>query len=297
MRNAHATLLGVFFGAGLFAVGCGGASTGGPAVGTAEARLVLSSQGSNAATLHVTATDDASSTVALDKTIVIQGSGATVVDVTLPSGSYTFSVGVLGGASGNVTLGSSSTDIDLTSSATTQINVAAQTAADGSAQVQIGADVAPVINGVDVQLTGQGTSAAVNITVDATAEGGGALTFFWSGAGLQGASQGQSSISIPVSAISAGANTAAQNVVHVIVQDVQGTTTEADVALTLAGNAVQGTTSAASNASAAVAACVNAQAACNAGCSSGLGLGQAGASANASCLSQCTLALASCEAQ
>ena len=132
-----------------------GASSGDGSVGSSQARLVFASKGTEPATLHVTATDDATSAVAFDKTVEVQGNSASEVDLTLAPSSYTFVVDVLGGASGDATLGSKSAVVDLTDGETTQITLAAQVdGGSSSAQVQIGVDVAPTIEGVEVQLTG-----------------------------------------------------------------------------------------------------------------------------------------------
>jgi hypothetical protein len=301
MRNSHAMLLGLFVGAGALITGCGGAGSDGSPVGSSQARLVFASKGTQPATLHVTATDDATGAVAFDKTVELGGNSASEVDLTLVPSSYTFAVDVLGGASGDATLGSKSAEVDLTDGETTQITLAAQIDAEGgsngSAQVQIGVDVAPTIEGVNVQLTGGSSAdATVQIDVDATDAGGGALSFFWSGAGLAGAVQGSSSLSIPASAVAAAAAGATSPMVHVVVQDAQGATAQADIAHTLAAGAVQGTTTSASGASAAAEACVQAQAQCNASCSPALGLGATGVQVNASCVAGCGLSFASCEA-
>jgi len=297
MRYGHAMLLGLFLGAGVLGTGCGSAGPGESATGSARARLVFAARGSQPATLHVTATDEMTSGVAFDRTVEVQANSASEVDVTMVPCNYTFVVDVLGGASGGATLGSNSAQVSLTDGETAQITLAAQVDGNGgSAQVQIGLDVAPTIEGVSVQLTGGASAdAAVQIDVQATDASGGALTFFWSGAGLQGAVQGSSSLSIPVSAVLAASAGTATPVVHVVVQDVQGATAEADVALTVANGAVQGTVSSAGTASANAQACAQAQAQCNAGCSTGLGLG-AGLDVNAACVAACGLSFATCEA-
>jgi hypothetical protein len=298
MRNAHAMLLGLVLGAGALTTGCGANGSRDGAVGSSQARLVFAARGSQPATLHATATDEATSAVAFDQTFEVQGGSATVLDVTLAASSYTFVVDVLGGASGDATLGSSSAELDLTAGETTQITVAAQVegATGASAQVQIGADVAPTIDGVGVQITGSGADATVQIDVQATAAGGGALRFFWSGVGLPSAVEATSSMSIPASAVAAAVAAGASPVVHVVVQDANGVTTQADVALAMANGTVQGTLTAGAAAGAAAEACASAQAQCNAGCSTGLGLGGTGLDVNASCVAACGLSFASCEA-
>lgn len=302
MRNAHRMVLGLVLGAGAFSAGCSGTagSDDGSTVGSSQARLVFAAKGTEPATLHVTATDEASSAVAFDQTIDVKANSASMLDLTLAPASYKFVVDVLGGASGDATIGSDSAAVDLTDGETTQITFAAQVAttggSDASAQAQIGVDVAPTISSVNVQLTGTGADAAVHIDVDATDSGGGTLAFFWSGTGLTGAVQGSSSLTLPVSAIEASVTGATSPLIHVVVQDAEGATAQTNIALTIAAGVVQSTTSAAASATAAAEACLQAQAQCNASCSPTLGLGGTGLDVSASCVAACGLSFASCEA-
>ena len=99
MHSVQATMVGLFVGAAAFAMGCNAGSGGTDALGSSQARVVLAAKGSTPATLHVTATDEATSAVALDKTVEIQGNSASVVDLALPAAGYTFTAGALGRAS------------------------------------------------------------------------------------------------------------------------------------------------------------------------------------------------------
>jgi hypothetical protein len=295
MHSVQATMVGLFLGAAAFGMGCKGGGTN--TVGSSQARLVLAAKGSTPATLHVTATDDATAAVVLDKTVEVQENSASVVDLSLPPASYTFTAGALGGASGGASLGSESAQITLAGGALTQINVNAAMANGGaSAQVQIGVDVAPVIKGIAVQAgAAQGEPGpTVQINVDASDAAGGALRFFWSGAGLQGAVEGSSSLTLSVAALTAAAAFPGQPVVHVVVQDAQGTCADADVTLSVVEGAVESTTT--TTIGAATSACTDAQAQCNAACTPDLGL-SAGANVSiAPCLAQCSLSFATCKA-
>lgn len=255
--------------------------------------MVASSQGSGTTTLHVTATDDATSAVVIDKTIEVTGSEATVVDVSAPPSTYTFTVALVAGA---VTVSTSSAQAHLMNGTTTQIALAAQAATMGGAAstVQIGVDVAPQITGVDVQATGSGTAAMTSITVNATDVNSDALTFFWSGATLSGAVQGTSTMSLSTAAIMAAASTTAP-VLHVVVQDASGASAAANVALTVAGTSVQGAIMTSTDGGAALQACLDTQAKCNAACAPGVALGATGVSVSATCLASCSTSLASCE--
>jgi len=288
--SVQATMVGLFLGAAAFGMGCKGGNGGGTTdVGSSQARVVLAAKGSTPATLRVTATDNATAAVVLDKTVEVQGNSASVVDLSLPPASYTFTAGALGGASGGAALGSDSAQVTLAGGAVTQINVDAAVAAGAAtAQVQIGVDVAPVIKGIDVQ-----AGSTVQITVDATDASGGALRFFWSGAGIQGAVEGNSSLTLSVAALTAAATSAGPPIVHVVVQDAKGTSADADVALSMAEGAVQSTTT---TVGAATSACLDAQAQCNAACTSDLGLGAGANVSIAPCLGQCSLSLAACKA-
>jgi len=276
MRVAHTLLSGFTL---AFVAGCTGATSDG-ATATSQARLVVSSTGQQTATLRVTAVEDATADTVVDQTITVSPGSAQVVSLSLDPSGYTFAVDVLG--SGNAKLGTSSAHVDLEQGVLTQISLAAEVDGASSAQVNIGVDTAPEIQAVKVSLDGD----TVNVHIDASDSGGGNLAFFWSGAGLTGAVQGSSTLSIPSAAV------AANSMLHVVVQDAHGVASSADIALAAGGGTVQG----AMFGEASAVPCLDAQAQCNATCGSATVLG-AVTSADASCLAGCSLTLAQCEAQ
>jgi hypothetical protein len=217
-----------------------------------------------------------------------------VLDITVPPATYTFTVDVLNGVE---TIDTSSAKADLTNGTTTQIALAAQAATKGgpASSVQIGVDMAPQITGVEVQASGApDTSATTSVTIDASDPNGDSLTFFWSGVTLEGTVQGTSTMSFSTAAIQAAAASTAP-VLHVVAEDASGTSTAADVTLTVAGAAVQGAMVTSSDSGAALQACLDTQAQCNAACAPGLALGAANVTVNATCLASCSASLASCK--
>jgi len=297
MRNVNALLLGLAFGAGVVVVGCTNTESDpyDTSTGSSKARVVVSSQGSGSSTVHVTAMNDATSSVALDKTVEVSPGNPTALSLALPAASYTFSADVL---SDDVSVGSSSAQIDLMGGQTTQITVAAAPATGSSAgsgaTVQIGSDVVPRILGVDVHATGVGPEATVSVHVDAEDIDGDALTFFWSGAGLvDGAVLGSSTLTLSGAAVAAAAATGTPSL-HVVAQDAHGAATAADVVLAIAGGTVQGAMSASAGESDAMAACLDAQAQCNASCAPAVTVGGVAVAANGACAAGCGGALLVC---
>jgi hypothetical protein len=290
MRNTHSIGLGLILGA-VAVTGCNSTQPDGSEVGTSQARIVAAAQGSSPATMHVTGTDDTTSDVVIDKTITVSGGSATVVDLNVPPSSYTFAVSVLGGASDETTLAKNSAMGDLKDGETTDIMLTAQGGGTSPA-VHIGVAAVPQIGKVDVQLTGSGKDAMASIHVDATDPGGDSLTFFWSGAGLKGAVQGSSMMSISTAALTA----VASPVVHVVVQGAQGAAASANITLALTATSAQATTSVISGDDAAAQACLETQAQCNATCLPSVGLGGTNVTVDTSCLSACSLSLATCTA-
>jgi len=290
MRNAHPTVLGALLGATAFLAGCGGGGTTDPTVGTSQARLVLSSTGGNAAALHVTATDSATSAVVLDRTIDVGADGTTVLSLSLPTAGYTFAASVAGGLPGD---DEGQAEVTLDPDALAEVSVVVQAGAGGPATVHVGVDFAPVIHAITVHPdVDDGAATGVVVDVHATEHAGGALRYFWSGPGLRGTVQGDSTVTLPMSAVIAAA-AAGQAVVHVVVEDAAGTVTKADAVLTVTGGAVQSTMPPRGNGDDA---CIEAQEQCRAGCTSGIGLSAGMIGASASCVDQCALTLASCKA-
>ncbi len=299
MRNAQ-MLFGLLLGASAAIAGCTKSDAGDQGVapeGTSQARIVASSHGGGEATLHLTAVAAGTSSVAVDKTIDLDGGPATVLDLGLPPAMYTFTADVL---SGGVSLGTSTAQVDMKDGVTTQIMLAADVgpAAESgeSAAVQFGVDVAPQITSVEVRSSGGAGSAATTVVqVSATDADGGGLTFFWSGAGLiEGALKGSSTLVLSTSVVTAAASTSPP-VLHVVVQDAKGVAATADIALTVAAAGVKGSMSSSAGGDVTLQACLDAQAQCNAACTPGLAVGALGVTADASCLTGCGVSLLACE--
>jgi hypothetical protein len=280
---------GLFLGFGAIVAGCGGAEIDG-ATGVSQARIVLSAQGKDAATLHVTAADETTADVVLDKTVTVDAGSASILNVTLDPAHYTFTASVLGSA-GDVAIAEGSTNATLAGGQTTQVTFAAETDASGAAHVLAGADTVPQIDGVSVHVVDGSAGPTAEIKVDATCGQG--MTYFWSGDGIQGSVQGSETIEIPEAAIKA----IAHPVVHVVVQDAHGAAAAADIPLTVTASGVAGSVASGASAGANAEACLATQAQCNAACSSGIGLGGTTLNANASCLANCGASFASCVAQ
>ncbi len=290
MRNTHTMLLGLVLGA--TAIGCNSGSSVGPELGTSKARIVATTtKGSDPATLHVTGTDEVTSDVTVDQTLTVSAGKPSMIDLTLPSSTYTFTVSVLGGASGDVTLASSTAQGDLKDGETSDIVLTAQ--GGSSPAVNIGVAAVPEIGAVDVKLTGSGAGAMAQIHVDASDPGGDALTFFWSGAGLDAAVPGSATMSIPAAALMIAAT---PPVLHVVVQGAAGASASTNITLAFAGTTVKATTSVSSGDGVAAQACLSAQAECDTTCLPTLSLG-GNVTVDTQCAAACSLSLASCMAK
>ncbi|MFT3774261.1 MAG: hypothetical protein QM820_53545 [Minicystis sp.] len=292
MRKLNATLFGLLLGAGSVIAGCNGSAES-PS-GSSQARLVMAVQGTGSASLHVTASDQASAEVVIDRVVTVKAGEATVIDLDVAPSSYAFHVDVMGGASG-AHLGDGSAEAVIAGGATTEIRmtaIVADSGGDGSAKVQVGVDTAPQIQGIAVEADGSAGGDA-KIHVDAVDADGDALTFFWSGAGLEGAVQGSATLSVSAAALAS----ASAPVIHVVVQDKLGATTAADITLVPSGSGFQGSIDASGGAGAAIAACLEGQAACTAACDASFGVDLGAVTGHASCIADCGLSLASCQAQ
>jgi hypothetical protein len=274
-------------------VGCNNGSQA-PAVAESQARMVVSNQGQAPASMHVTAADEATGALAVDKTFALLAGTVSVIDLTLPAATYTFSAS-LADASAGAEIGKGSAVARLSTGATTQIQLSATPGAQGAGAVKVTVGEVPKIGGVDVRLDGSGPGAAVVVKVDASSPSGSALGYFWSGACITGVVQGSSTLTLSAAGLAAEAKSAAAPIVHVVVQDATGVATSADVVLTMAADAVQATIS--SSGGAPPAACLGAQARCASSCNAGLGAGLVGGTADASCLATCGASLATCTAQ
>ena len=201
MRRAPLLLL-------LAALGCSSPAELTP-LGTSKARLVVSMQGSESARFKVTAVNEETAEVAFDQAIDVEGSQASIVDLSIAPASYTFHVEAFADASMQTSLGSGETHAELVAGASTDIKLNAQvsdTDADGkgdSASVTVAVNVAPKIEGIEVQIAGQaggalaaGGEVGATLHVEAVDAEGGALTYVWAGAGLDGAVQGSDTLVI-----------------------------------------------------------------------------------------------------
>jgi hypothetical protein len=278
MKKIQATSIALLLGA--VTVGCNGASRETELVESSKARLVMAVHDHDEATLHVTAKDDETQEVVLDRVVDLKAGGASVLDVDLEPTMYTFHVDVM---DGSLVLGAATGQVDLDPGVVTEVQMTAAVDAKGSTTVEIGVDDAPQINKVTVEI-GEGAGGTAKIHVDATDPDGDALAYYWTGAGIDGAVKGSATMTIPAAQI------AGEGVVHVVVQDAKGATTSADVEVTISGDAQ----STLATYGAPSAACLEAQASCNAKCEASFGL--VDVLAKTACFTDCTLALTSCKA-
>ncbi len=294
MRTPYTMCFALLLGAGAAsAAGCSSSPTE-ATTGSSQARVVASSQGTGTTTMHLTGTNTTTAgATPIDQTIEVTGATPTVVDLSLAPGTYSLSVDIL---SGTVTLGTSTAEAVLNADGTTQIALAAQSASASAAAstVQIGVDVAPQITGVTVQATTTATTTPMTqISIAATNPNSETLTYYWSGIGFDGSVKGTATMNIPTATITA----ATSPTLHVIVQDATGASTAADVTLSVGTTGVDGTiATGTSTADEGLQACLDTQAACNAKCAPGVALGTAGAVVDPACLTSCTSALLSCNA-
>lgn len=301
MRSFQRIFCGLLPVVSLAVVGCGNSSTT-ENLGTGQARIVLASQGSSATTMHVTATDDATANVVLDKSVDLAVGKSSVLAVSLDAATYTIHVDATETGDSTKVIGSGDAHADLAADQTKEIHLTATESSGGTGSVSVSVDTAPVIKGIKVTLATDGTSTGAagqaQITVDASDPDGGSVMFFWSGLGLDGAVKGTSTMSI--SALAAASFTGPP-IVHVVVQDSAGATTAADISFAGSASCVLcGTTTTAmgssTDGSASASACLDARAQCNATCDATLAADPTGITANLACLSSCGLDLASCSA-
>lgn len=281
-------------------------------VGTSQARLIVSMQGSESARFKVTAVNVETAEIAFDQAIDVEGSQASIVDLSIAPASYTFHVEAFADASMQTSLGSGETHAELAAGASTDIKLNAQvsdTDADGKgdqASVTVNVNVAPKIEGVEVQMAGQaggslaaGGEIGATLHVKAVDAEGGALTYVWTGAGLEGAVQGSDTLVISAETAAALAASGAGEI-YVVVADDAGATAQAAVTLTFAaaGDSAGGSSSVDTSVegSASVQACLDAQAQCGASCDAALAAAPLALSAHAACIAQCSLKLATCSA-
>jgi len=287
MRNAQALMLGFVVAAGAIASGCNASNNGG-AVGSSEAQLVVSALGQDAATIHVIAVDDTNAFRAADETVEVKGGQSTVVPFIMTPSRYTFTVDVSG--SGEQT-GHASTHVTLKDGDTVQVSLVV--AADNPSNPVVAVDLAPRIDSVGVQLKGGlGQNQRVEIHVDASDADSDQLSYFWSGAGMRGAVAGSSTLTIPA----AQAAAAGASILHVVVQDPQGATASADIALVITQTEARGTLMPGAMNGDHEHPCQEAHAQCKATCAPSLGIAEGTVAVDGACMAACGQALAACEA-
>lgn len=264
-------------------IGCGAGDTAGEPAGSSQARFVVMTQESGAASLQITATLDETAEVAFDRAIEATAGEPAIFDIALAPGTYTIHVHVFADGSHAKLLGSSDAHAELVAGGVTDINLHAH--AKGG--VSIAVDQAPQIEGVAVTATADG---GAQIHVDATDAEGQPLTFYWSGLGVDGAVVGSSTLTVSAAAL---AEASGPPIVRVVVQDSGGATAVAQVVITPEGGQVAAGASAGESASAQ--ACADARAACSAQCSATLVADPLGLATDASCQAACAISLATCE--
>jgi hypothetical protein len=257
-------------------VGC----SGGEDVGSGEARILLAAQGGEAVTMHVTATNEATGDVVLDRTVEVEAGAAAVLDILLAAAVYTVHVDTSGAAGG---IGSGEARAEIHTDTATEVTLTAYPGGD----VRVGVNGAPRIHDVRV-VAASGLDGSARITIEASDPEGAALTFFWSGLALDGAVQGSSTLTL--SALDALVHTGGADV-HVVVQDSAGATTVGRITFAGEGSClVCGEHYVASGNSVGGEACLAERALCDVDC------GPDDVEASLSCLAGCALELAACEA-
>jgi hypothetical protein len=280
-------------GLGLVGVACASQQQGSQGVaGASQARLVVENEGSADGSFHVTVKNQATNEIALDQTLQVKAKGATVFTSSLPPATYTFSAELAGEGAAAASTGIATAN--LKSGEATEIEILAPPTANGSLAIGIGG--VPQIFGVDAQLAGSPQAGTVDVNVSATSPTGGALTFFWSGAGLSGTAQSsKASLSLPAASITAAAPKGSATL-HVVAQDAAGVATSADISLAVSGAGAEAALVGGSIDSTTTA-CLAAQASCTTACTASLQAGGLTISGNPSCLASCGTSLASCPAQ
>ena len=319
-RNSP-TRMAFLVGGALAFAGCDSPGTGTPPGSSASALAVaVAGQGSGSAHLRVTAISDISGQAEAVEHLAVQGGSTAQVVFELTPASYTLALATFADAAEQVRIGEGKASAQVSANATAVVNlkVDVDRPAGGGGTITVDAHAAPVIAGIAVKgggaagldgaihLDGSGNasgklegSAEVTVRIDARAEGGGSLHFFWSGAGLQGSLEGSSSLTVSAQATAMlGVTT---RVIHVVVQDDYGAA--AALRIELDSTALGGFTSfhasnqAAAGADTKVSACLNAHASCVVACSAAASANNSSAEARLSCLAGCGVELAGCESR
>ncbi|APR85442.1 Hypothetical protein A7982_10791 [Minicystis rosea] len=292
------------FGAALV-VGCNGGGDTGEPVGSSEARIVLVAQGSSSANMHLTAVNDATAEVVIDQVINVDAGDSVVLEQTLDAASYTLHLDAFADESHTDVLASGDAHLDLQANLATEIFLAADTDGDASAQTGVSVSVhdVPTIDDVVVHHS----TGSITIDVSAATAGGGELTYFWSGFGLEATVQGSASLTIPaIPAAVLGID--GETTIHLVVQNADGATVAVDIDLSASVNGEAcvfcdaGTTSGADiivdvSGDVDLLACLETRVSCNLACTAEAGAAPLDfAGALISCTADCGLQFADCTA-
>lgn len=286
MTNNHSALVALTLAASTFAMGCGSPPSDGD-VGVSHARLIMSN-GGQPADLVISARDDASGSVSFQETVHLDANLTTVLLTDLPASTYTIEFEVLGEGATNAVIGAGRTHTKLDVGETTEIKVNTTVNADGNgATVNVDVNKAPQVHEVSVRVAGD-DSTKVEVHVDATDGEDDKLTFFWTGAGLEGVVEGSSTIDIPIQSVKDGA-------LHLVIVDSKGASVSIDIAIEVDGD-MQVNVSTSDDMSNET--CLQGTAACLASCDAALGasLDPLKTVIHAACVSTCNVELATCEA-
>jgi len=300
MQNIQHTLL-AFTIASAALAGCN--KSGGEAVGTGQARITVAAVGSGSTELRVTAVDDATSDVAIERTIDLLAGSNAVLDYSLLPASYTLHVDVLGDDHASV-VASRAAHVALGAGETIEVRLTTDLDAKNDGAIAIDFIATPRIDNVEVQITKLGApdllgaTATATIHVDAVDSGGGPLKYFWSGLGIDGAVQGDSTLTLNSTTLAAHPGAPK---VYVVVQNDAGATATAQVVFSPQNSCVlcgdyhvnlnkQGAQAVEAQA------CIDARASCTATCSVTSAAHPDDLDALGQCVSGCALSLAKCDA-
>ena len=296
-----------------------GASTGAT---TSALAVAVAGQGSGSAHLRLTAISSISGRAEAVEHLAVQGGGTAQVVFDLPPASYTLEAETFADAEEQVRIGEGKASAQVSANATAVVNLKVDVERPGNGggggTITVDAHAAPVIAGLSVQGNGAGSlgstvqlggdgnasgklegSSEVTLQIDAHAEGGGNLHFFWSGAGLQGSLEG--SASLTVSAQASAMLGVTTRVIYVAVQDDNGAAAALRIELdsTLLGGftSIHASTQAAGGADAKISACLSAHASCVVACTAAAAADKDSIEARLSCLAGCGVELSSCESR
>src|SRR4051812_38731670 len=125
MRTIQHSIAGLLLVSSAAFLGCQSGSeipAGDEPVASSEARITVATTGKGSATLHVTAIEDASSAIKLDKSVTVTGGDVAMFELGAEPSSYTFHVDVFADQAEAHLLGSGSSQVDLAAGQTTEVH-------------------------------------------------------------------------------------------------------------------------------------------------------------------------------